>query len=228
MEELQRKKASRKAYRSHLTHFLRKVDAILDSETRPTKTQIATLTSSTEQLTKLGKLLCKLDGEIATTIQTKNELEAEIIEAEATQESIRDKISQIRQMIDMHTSPVSLPPSVSATEFVPSDRASEPPTRRELPVSRLPKLNLPSFAGAPFTWQSFWDQPIPSKLTATWHSVVTNLAQTPNLSIPRRYLQFKTEQPLTLHVFVDASMKAYGITIYICQGMQSSFVMAKA
>ena len=153
MEELQRKKASRKAYRSHLTRLLRKVDAILDSETRSTETQIATLTSSIEQLTERGTLLRELDGQIATTIQTESELEAEIIEAEATQEAIRDKISQIRRKIDSHASSVSRPMSVSASEFVPSD----PSPRREPPVSRLPKLNLPSFAGDPLTWQSFWD-----------------------------------------------------------------------
>ena len=41
MEELQRKEVSRKAYRSYLTRLLRNVDAILDSGTRPTETQIA-------------------------------------------------------------------------------------------------------------------------------------------------------------------------------------------
>ena len=101
MEESQRKKSSKKAYQSHLTHLLRKVDAILDLETRPTETQIATLTSSIEletrptetqiatltssieQLTERGTLLRELDTQIAPTIETENELEAEIIEAEA-------------------------------------------------------------------------------------------------------------------------------------------------
>ena len=153
MEESQRKKASRKAYRSHLTRLLRKVDAILDLETRPTETQIATLTSSIERLTERGTLLRELDTQIAATIETENELEAEIIEAEATQEAILDKISQIRRRIDSHASPVTRPLNVSATEFMPS----EPVPRREQPVSRLPKLNLPSFAGDPLTWQGFWD-----------------------------------------------------------------------
>ena len=36
------------------------------------------------------------------------------------------------------------------------------------------------------------------------------------------------DQPLTLHIFVDVSMKAYGSSIYVCQGTRSSFVMAKA
>ena len=109
MEELQRKKASRKAYRSHLMHLLRKVDAILDSNTRPTEAQIATLTSSIEQLTERRTLLRELDNQIAATIGTEDELEAEIIEAEATQESIHDKISQIRRVIESHTTPQLAP-----------------------------------------------------------------------------------------------------------------------
>ena len=30
-----------------------------------------------------------------------------------------------------------------------------------------------------------WDQPIPSGLLATWHSVASNLTQTPDMVIPR-------------------------------------------
>ena len=68
MEESQCKKPSRKAYRSYLTHLLRKVHAILDLETRPTETQNATLTSSIEQLTERGTLLHELDAQISATI----------------------------------------------------------------------------------------------------------------------------------------------------------------
>ena len=68
-----------------------------------------------------------------------------MIEAEATQKAILDKISQIRRRIDSHTSSVTRPLNLSATEFIPS----KPVPRREQPVSRLPKLNLPSFAGDP-------------------------------------------------------------------------------
>ena len=36
-----------------------------------------------------------------------------------------------------------------------------------------------------------------------------------------------SDTPKKLHVFCDASKKAYGAVIYICQGDLASFVMAK-
>ena len=48
MEELQRKKISRKGFRSHLTCLIKKVDTIIDSESTPNERDIATLTSSIE------------------------------------------------------------------------------------------------------------------------------------------------------------------------------------
>ena len=44
--------------------------------------------------------------------------------------------------------------SLSAPEFVP---ASNPPPRREPPVTYLSKLDLSSFDGDSLTWQSFWE-----------------------------------------------------------------------
>ena len=48
MDEPQRLKASRKAYRSHLTRLFKKVDEILEKETPITDVQVVTLTSSME------------------------------------------------------------------------------------------------------------------------------------------------------------------------------------
>ena len=50
MEGLQRAKASRKAYRSHLMHTYRKIDDILEAEAPVMDAQIAVLTSALEQL----------------------------------------------------------------------------------------------------------------------------------------------------------------------------------
>jgi len=76
-------------------------------------------------------------------------------------------------------------------------------------------------------WQQklHWNEPLSSTLTAEWHCIAANLTKTPQFHIPR--WSFSTDQ-LTLHVFADASMKAYGAVAYLCDGTHSSFIMAKA
>ena len=158
MEELQRKKTSRKGYRSHLTHLFKKVDAIMDSEGTPSEKDFTTLTSSIDQLHERAKLLQEADQEIANTITGEDELEAEIVESAAIQEMICDKKSQIKSIIHKLTGPTTTTPpvtlNVSAAEFVPPQHPTVreppaqlltvPPTARQ-PVSRLPKLTyLPS------------------------------------------------------------------------------------
>jgi len=78
-----------------------------------------------------------------------------------------------------------------------------------------------------YMWQQklHWNGPT---LTAEWHCIEANLTKTPQFHIPRWYLKsFRTDR-LTLHVFADASMKAYRAEAYICDGTHSFFVMAKA
>ena len=72
-----------------------------------------------------------------------------------------------------------------------------------------------------------WNEPLTSELTAKWHDIVVNLKQTPKYMIPQLYLQFNSSDQLVLHVFVDASMKAYGIVAYLRHGHQPSLVMTK-
>ena len=55
-----------------------------------------------------------------------------------------------------------------------------------------------------------WNEPLTTELTTQWHDIATNLKQTPTYMIPRLFLQFNSSDQLVLHVFVDASMKAYG------------------
>ena len=50
MEELKRKKISRKGFRSHLTPLIKRVDAIIGFESAPSERDIATLTSSIERV----------------------------------------------------------------------------------------------------------------------------------------------------------------------------------
>ena len=167
MEELQRKKISQKGFRSHLTRLIKKVDAIIDSESTPNERDIATLTSSIEQFNERATLLKQVDLEIANTITGEDELEAEIVESAAIQEAISDKISQVKRSLNrLTTTTPSTMLSVSATEFVPPEHPTVPmpvtdpityPATARPSVSRLPKLSLPTFSGDPLMWQSFWD-----------------------------------------------------------------------
>jgi len=59
------KKSTRKGYQSHLTHLIKKVNTIIDSESWPSKEDIATLTNSTDHFNEHTTLLKEVDQEIA-------------------------------------------------------------------------------------------------------------------------------------------------------------------
>ena len=166
MERLQRAKASRKAYRSHLMRTYRKIDEVLEAEAPVTDAQIAVLTSALERLNQKKTTISQLDSQIADAIETPEGLEAKILEVEGIRDELTDKITRLTQFLEQRRASIR-PLDVHATEFVPTPPVSgdtptstaEAPlssTRRE-PVSRLPKLNLPIFTGDPLTWQGFRD-----------------------------------------------------------------------
>ncbi|XP_065917547.1 uncharacterized protein [Dysidea avara] len=152
MEETQRAKGSRAAYRAHVTRIFKKVDENLETETPLTDTQVAKLTSNLEQLTQKKDTLQQLNGQIASSIQTSEELETEILEAEEIQDTIIEYMSLIKHRLEKTREPARTL-SVTAPEFVPT---LPPPVTRE-PVSRLPKLSLPHFSGDTLMWQVFKD-----------------------------------------------------------------------
>ena len=89
-----------------------------------------------------------------------DDLEAEIIESAAIQEAISDKISQVKRILNMFTTPI--PPAmlnVPAAEYLchlHNQRGQchypgyHPPHYfYRQSVSRLPKLSLPKFSGNP-------------------------------------------------------------------------------
>jgi len=74
-----------------LAHLNKRVNAIIDLESRPSKKDIATLTNSTDHFNEHTALLKEVDQEIAYTITGKDELAAEIVESAATQEAIQTR-----------------------------------------------------------------------------------------------------------------------------------------
>ena len=152
MEETQRVKGSRAAYRAHVTRTFKKIDEILETDSPLTDTQVAKLTSNLEQLAQKKETLQQLNGQIASTIERSEDLETEILEAEEIQDTIIEYMSLIKHRLDKFREPARTL-SVTAPEFVPT---LPPPVPRE-PVSRLPKLSLPHFTGDTLMWQTFRD-----------------------------------------------------------------------
>jgi len=79
-------------------------------------------------------------------------------------------------------------------------------------------------------WQQSdeWDELLDKQMTDKWRDIATNATMT---SMSRHYFPTDlegdnpTEHPL--HIFAEASMKAYGAVVYICEGNIASFVIAK-
>ena len=75
-----------------------------------------------------------------------------------------------------------------------------------------------------------WDEPLPPSLDQKWHVLAKEIATATTLEFPRRY--FTSDDSVNsddteIHVFADASQRAYGAVAYLVHGDQSSFVMAK-
>ena len=77
-----------------------------------------------------------------------------------------------------------------------------------------------------------WDEPLPPDLQMKWKELATELEIIMSIAIPRQYFPLSSIWPsdVELHVFVDASTKAYGTVAYLNSSQQghSSFVMAKS
>lgn len=73
-----------------------------------------------------------------------------------------------------------------------------------------------------------WDEPLPKELESEWMSIRKELKNSTQINIPRRCVPNNATQPQTLHCFVDASPKAYGAAIYLCQPSGSALIFSKS
>jgi len=93
MEELQRSQASHKTHRAHLTRVYKKINEIIQKGVNLKEPDIVVLTNSLEQLERKRRIINEFDTKIAGVIQIPEELEAEVLEAEETLETLSEKIT---------------------------------------------------------------------------------------------------------------------------------------
>ena len=98
MEEPARLRTSRKAYRSHVTRILNKVDDTLANEID--ELALTYLRTAITQLEKKNERITTLDQQIIDLAQDPNELETAILDAEELQDLILEKINELNQQVD--------------------------------------------------------------------------------------------------------------------------------
>ena len=136
-------KASRKAYRSHLTRIYHKMDEL--DLTQPATEEIASLvTSYINQLQRKAETIRQLDTRIAAETQDPAELEQEVYDAEEIQDLWIEKSTRLKRYLEAHQPPTTTPSSgIEPSSTTPSRSAPRPPAvteARTASASRLPNL----------------------------------------------------------------------------------------
>ena len=71
------------------------------------------------------------------------------------------------------------------------------------------------------------DLPLEGKIRTDWTNLKKDIIKATQITFPRHYFtESNNLDDLELHVFVDASVKAYRVAAYVCKRRQSSIVMA--
>jgi len=69
-----------------------------------------------------------------------------------------------------------------------------------------------------------WDDPLNDSHSIRWQELSCNIEESIKMELPRQFFTTTVNEPV-LHVFADASIKAYGAMVYLCADKQSSFIM---
>ena len=72
-----------------------------------------------------------------------------------------------------------------------------------------------------------WDQPLPPNFSEKWQSIEKDLNAASRLEFSR-WVNFDKAQPVSLHVFTDASKSALGVAAYLTQGSCSVLIGSKS
>ena len=73
-----------------------------------------------------------------------------------------------------------------------------------------------------------WDEPLQQDDQDQWLTITKEIGEATSTSIDRQYFTENTQSSRQLHMFTDASMKAYSAVAFLCNKSSTSFVMSKA
>ena len=73
-----------------------------------------------------------------------------------------------------------------------------------------------------------WDDPLDSNFQSRWHQIASDLQEAVIIVLPRKHFTSSSDKSVYLHVFADASMKAYGAVAYLQSEGNVAFMMAKS
>ena len=76
--------------------------------------------------------------------------------------------------------------------------------------------------------QVTWDDPLDHDFQSRWQQVTTDLEEATKIVLTCKYFPLSSDKPICLHVFADASTKAYGAVAYLQSAGNVAFVMAKS
>ena len=76
--------------------------------------------------------------------------------------------------------------------------------------------------------QVAWDDPLEQELQNDWCQIAADVENAACIVLNRRYFALSSSQSIYLHVFADASTKAYGVVAYLQNTENVVFVMARS
>jgi len=122
MDEVHRSASSRKAYRSHLTRLIKKIEELTRNGTISTieEPQLMDLIAAVEHLESKSSILLELDTKVAQAITDPEELEGDIYRAIEIQDSISEYTHRAKRIINRseRPQPPTAPPlNVNATPY---------------------------------------------------------------------------------------------------------------
>ncbi len=125
MEDLQRLRASRKAYRAHLTTLYKKITEVQNASPLD-ELHIATLENYSQQLKRKQDILATLDEQITKATTKPEELETEIFETEEIYSTIVERYSELTTFIAIKRKDLTLKNIVSPSNNTINESSPEP------------------------------------------------------------------------------------------------------